>query len=709
MPDDARHPSGDAAGSDRRGSGASGNGNSPHDSAHRGAAHQDSAHHDPTPSESASRDDAPHDSTPHDSTPHDAASHDTASHDSTPNNSATNDAELHRTTSHAVPDHNEQDHDGQDHDPSSTEESWNDPDEFENLCALSPVAASVAQLHPTDPSLHFSSDPREAAHDLEIFVSQVIVGMGGLDGPTFLWNHLIPDICAIDDEHRRDCAVASPEDASDMMDIPMTWYFEALDSATDDNDDGDGNGDDAASSGSDPLPDWDPEDDDLHDGDDGTADLPVFRIDTQALAGVDAVVGNALSSSRWLDSARNLTLALDATVDFISRVNDDDNEVFDYLIRLIQQIRLYFHSLAEHADMAASSQAMAMLVDAACSGPMRLNPVQLTMVLSCGLSFARWDDTRVIAYDALARAIHGMDEMEAGVNGSAPDSTVVLRDGETLTLQACMRRARVRFDRSVLLLRHDLLRLGGEDEEADRLLLDNRDVPAMADAYAARLVSQHRWDELVGFSSGIMHDQPDMTPVLYPSALVPRGWESLHDMALAGAGRIDELCAGYRRRIVASGPRRRRTDVLDTLRRISGRRWPGQVRAIVREYADGRGRRSRNATYERLLLDNGLSEEAWRYVRRFPGARLTLAPVFAGTHPDEARNAILGKVGLDGPELRGLDDPKITDSRIIRAMKRYAGAFGRREAGRLAERLLPLSASREELTGWLRGFADTEG
>lgn len=672
MPDDARHPSGDAADSGGKGPGTPKNGGSSRDAARRDPVH-DADSRDPDSHAVPSHDGTRHDQTRDDKTRHDKSQDDGTGH--------------HPET----------------HDPAHAEDSWRDPDEFENLCALSPVAASVAQLHPTDPSLKFSSDPREAVHDLEVFVGQVIVGMGGLEGPTFLWNHLIPDICAIDDEHRRDCAVASPEDASDMMDIPMTWYFEALDSAADD-ENGDEDADDATDADSDRIPDWDPEDDDIHDGED-SADLPVFRMDTQALAGVDAVVGNALSSSRWMDSARNLTLALDATVDFISRVNDDDNEVFDYLIRLIQQIRLYFHSLAEHADMATSAQAMAMLVDAACSGPMRLNPVQLTMVLSCGLSFARWDDTRVIAYEALARATHAMDEMEAGVNGSAPDSTVVLRDGETLTLRACMRRARARFDRSVLLLRHDLLRLGGEDEAADRLLVDNRNIPAMADAYAARLISQQRWDELVGFSGGIVHDHPDMTPVLFPTALVPRGWESLHDLALAGGGRIDELCAGYRRRIIDAGPRRRQTDMLETLRRISGADWPSQVKAIVREYADGRGRRTRNATYERLLIDNGLSGEAWRYVRRFPGARLTLAPVFAGTHPDEARRAILGGVGLDGPELQGLDDPKVTDSRIIHAMKRYAGAFGRAEAGRLAERLLPLSSSREKLAGWLKDFA----
>ncbi|WP_314688661.1 hypothetical protein [uncultured Bifidobacterium sp.] len=685
MPDDARHPSGDAADSGEKGPGTPRSGDSSHDAARRNPVH-----------DADSRDPDSHAVPSHDGTRHDQTRDDKTRHDKSQDD---------RTGHHA-----------ETHDPAHAEDSWRDPDEFENLCALSPVAASVAQLHPADPSLRLSADPREAVHDLEVFVSQVIVGMGGLEGPTFLWNHLIPDICTIDDEHRRDCAVASPEDASDMMDIPMTWYFEALDSAMDDGENGDGTADhgttedatDDAGAGSDPTPDWDPDDADLHDDDAGTVDLPVFRMDTQALAGVDAVVGNALSSSRWMDSARNLTLALDATVDFISRVNDDDNEVFDYLIRLIQQIRLYFHSLAEHAGTATSAQAMAMLVDAACSGPMRLNPVQLTMVLSCGLSFARWDDTRVIAYDALARATRAMDEMEAGVDGSAPDSTVVLRDGETLTLRACMRRARLRFDRSVLLLRHDLLRLGGEDTEADRLLLGNRGVPAMADAYAARLVSQQRWDDLARFSAGILRDMPDMAPVLFPAALLPRGWESLHDMALAGGGRIEELCATYRRRVVDSGPRRRRMDVLDTLRRISGRRWEIQVKAIVSEYADGRGRRARNATYERLLLDNGLAEEAWRYVRRFPGARLTLAPVFADAHPEEARHAILGGVGLDGPELQGLDDPKITDSRIIRAMKRYAGAFGRHEAGRLAERLLSLGSSRKKLTGWLKDFTDDD-
>ena len=77
----------------------------------------------------------------------------------------------------------------------------------------------------------------------------------------------------------------------------------------------------------------------------------------------------------------------------------------------------------------------------------------------------------------------------------------------------------------------------------------------------------------------------------------------------------------------------------------------------------------------------------------------------AGTHPDEARRAIRGGVGGGGAELQGRDDPRGTDSRIIRAMKRYAGGLRRAEAGRLAERLLPLSSSREKLAGWLKDFA----
>ena len=112
----------------------------------------------------------------------------------------------------------------------------------------------------------------------------------------------------------------------------------------------------------------------------------------------------------------------------------DNNEVFDYLLHLIQQIRLYMTSVAEHADTITSIQAMAVLVEAACDGPMLLNPVQLMLLVSCGLPFAKWDDTRVIAYDALARVTRAMKELSREADQDPTNPMVITRAGETMGL-----------------------------------------------------------------------------------------------------------------------------------------------------------------------------------------------------------------------------------------------------------------------------------
>lgn len=557
-------------------------------------------------------------------------------------------------------------------------EQWNDPDELDNLCALSPVVASIMRMQSLEMDGDFPDDPREAAADLSAFASNGIIGMGGLDGPCFLWNHMIADIATMDDARRTDSPVAPPEDAARVMDTPIRWYLDACESS----------------------PDADAE----------THTPPVFHMDTQVLAGVDAVVGNALSSTHWLDATRNLALALDTTIDFIGSVNDDNNEVFDYLLHLIQQIRLYMTSVAEHADTITSIQAMAVLVEAACDGPMLLNPVQLMLLVSCGLPFAKWDDTRVIAYDALARVTRAMKELSREADQDPTNPMVITRAGETLTFRDCVTRAQMRFTKAALLLKHDLLRMAGDDDQADAMLLEHPGMAPLADAYAARLLSQDKWDELRRFSALMENDHPDMDPLLFPPDLVPLGWASIQDMALAECGSFDELSARYRRRIIASGPKSDDPHLITVLRSISGPQWPRQVELIVHEFEaeDGCGMRgSRNGLYERILIDNHLCEPAWRYANRHPGAKLTLAPVFARTHPQEARATILGRAGLADDSLQGLSDGTISDGTIIRAMRRYYHAFGKKEARDLAERMLPRSGTRARLCQWLAGFVNS--
>ncbi len=49
-----------------------------------------------------------------------------------------------------------------------------------------------------------------------------------IDGPTFLWNHLIREASQEDAAQRNDVPVANLSDADVVINMPMQWYFDAL-------------------------------------------------------------------------------------------------------------------------------------------------------------------------------------------------------------------------------------------------------------------------------------------------------------------------------------------------------------------------------------------------------------------------------------------------------------------------------------------------
>lgn len=110
-----------------------------------------------------------------------------------------------------------------------------------------------------------------------------------------------------DAAQRNDVPVANLSDADVVINMPMQWYFDALASM---------------------VPTAERTDTGVEIP---RIDMPTFSIDSQALSGVDAVVGNAVISTRWLDAVGNLAKAVEMTARFVGNVADRDNEGFDYL------------------------------------------------------------------------------------------------------------------------------------------------------------------------------------------------------------------------------------------------------------------------------------------------------------------------------------------------------------------------------------------
>lgn len=407
-----------------------------------------------------------------------------------------------------------------------------------------------------------SFNRRQDADDLTDYVNNGWLSSNEFDGPTFLWNHMIREASREGSDQRNDVPVANLSDADTVINMPMQWYFDALASM---------------------VPTAERTDTDVEIP---RIDMPTFSLDSQALSGVDAVVGNAVASTRWLDAVGNLAKAVEMTARFVGNVADRDNEGFDYLKDLIQTVRVYMDAVACNADPMTGEQALNIITQVACNEDFRLNAMQMVELLSCGLSFAQWDDTRMFAYDALNKGIATMSDFASSastLSNSADDSNsrdiqtdsqpvaqaktdlslfedddslsaedlnnLAMLDPALLSEKEIAQAAQNQFDHAVQFLRHDLLRISGDIDEADRFLRDNHTSEPLADAYAARLIASERWQDLLNFVDLVERDTPNQTTVMFPEEVVPYEWETIREAALEALGRRDELIAMYQERL----------------------------------------------------------------------------------------------------------------------------------------------------------------
>ena len=407
-----------------------------------------------------------------------------------------------------------------------------------------------------------SFNRRQDADDLTNYVNNGWLNSNEFDGPTFLWNHMIREASREGSDQRNDVPVANLSDADTVINMPMQWYFDALASM---------------------VPTAERTDTGVEIP---RIDMPTFSLDSQALSGVDAVVGNAVASTRWLDAVGNLAKAVEMTARFVGNVADRDNEGFDYLKDLIQTVRVYMDAVACNADPMTGEQALRMITQVACNEDFRLNAMQMVELLSCGLSFAQWDDTRMFAYDALNKGIATMSDFASSAStssNSADDSNsrdiqtdsqpvaqaktdlslfedddslsaedlnnLAMLDPALLSEKEIAQAAQNQFDHAVQFLRHDLLRISGDIDEADRFLRDNHTSEPLADAYAARLIASERWQDLLNFVDLVERDTPNQTTVMFPEEVVPYEWETIREAALETLGRRDELIAMYQERL----------------------------------------------------------------------------------------------------------------------------------------------------------------
>lgn len=346
----------------------------------------------------------------------------------------------------------------------------------------------------------------QEVEDLTEYINNGWLHSGESDGPTFLWNDMIREASQEDAENRNNVPVAQLSDADMVISMPMQWYFDSI----------------AAM-----VPTAERTDTGVEIP---RIDMPTFHLDSQALSGVDAVACNA--------------------------------------------------------DPMTGEQALNIITQVACNEDFRLNAMQMVELLSCGLSFAQWDDTRMFAYDALNKGIATMSDFATSAStlaNSADDSdsrdmqtdsqsvaqvktdlglfedadslsaedlnNLAMLDPALLSEKEIAQAAQNQFDHAVQFLRHDLLRISGDIDEADRFLRDNHTSEPLADAYAARLIAAERWQDLLDFVDLVLRDKPNQVTMMFPEEVVPYEWETIREAALEALGRSDELVAMYQERL----------------------------------------------------------------------------------------------------------------------------------------------------------------
>lgn len=346
----------------------------------------------------------------------------------------------------------------------------------------------------------------QEVEDLTEYINNGWLHSGESDGPTFLWNDMIREASQEDAENRNNVPVAQLSDADMVISMPMQWYFDSI----------------AAM-----VPTAERTDTGVEIP---RIDMPTFHLDSQALSGVDAVACNA--------------------------------------------------------DPMTGEQALNIITQVACNEDFRLNAMQMVELLSCGLSFAQWDDTRMFAYDALNKGFATMSDFATSasrLSNSADDSdsrdmqtdsqsvaqvktdlglfedadslsaedlnNLAMLDPALLSEKEIAQAAQNQFDHAVQFLRHDLLRISGDIDEADRFLRDNHTSEPLADAYAARLIAAERWQDLLDFVDLVLRDKPNQVTMMFPEEVVPYEWETIREAALEALGRSDELVAMYQERL----------------------------------------------------------------------------------------------------------------------------------------------------------------
>lgn len=479
---------------------------------------------------------------------------------------------------------------------------------------------------------------------------------------------------------------------------------------------------------------------------------------TEFIKTVQAIAGNALQSSDYASACGNLRLCIhEVHALLLSSENDDGSEpLLTLMDDLAMRVRCYMENAAEFADSSTAGKALNTIAQAANEKDMRqCEPLNSMLLISSALAFAQYDDKRIWAYDVIENAItrnleysfneeseesdeddedDEYDEDEDNEDTSEVDDETDFIPDESLHVLQLF----------TLMSAYDLYALSNDDAGREQLLKDYPESMALTLMNAANMIHEGHLRSAYMLAQDFLLSSRDMEDVdidarhngLLPD-LLPHGWHTIMECCAEGLNDVGLLANVYRYYILSCNDRSD-THYVSKLRNLlriygglSAEEWhdvaDGLARDCARNIIDrikyqpeittkgGTQRHSswRNPAYEKLIVDERLSDAALTYYVTVDYPPLPLLRTIAIEHPESAKSIILdampyGTMGTPAFRFtveRGVDNTltarRATYQQIAKQLRRFAAVFGDEEtrvlAHEIVERYPNRTALREEL------------
>ncbi|MHC8530558.1 hypothetical protein ACVFZH_04270 [Bifidobacterium longum] len=420
---------------------------------------------------------------------------------------------------------------------------------------------------------------------------------------------------------------------------------------------------------------------------------------------------------------------------------------------LAMRVRCYMENAAEFADSSTAGKALNTIAQAANEKDMRqCEPLNSMLLISSALAFAQYDDKRIWAYDVIENAITRNleysfneeseesdeddedDEDEDNEDTSEVDDETDFIPDESLHVLQLF----------TLMSAYDLYALSNDDAGREQLLKDYPESMALTLMNAANMIHEGHLRSAYMLAQDFLLSSRDMEDVdidarhngLLPD-LLPHGWHTIMECCAEGLNDVGLLANVYRYYILSCNDRSD-THYVSKLRNLlriygglSAEEWhdvaDGLARDCARNIIDrikyqpeittkgGTQRHSswRNPAYEKLIVDERLSDAALTYCVMVDYPPLPLLRTIAIEHPESAKSIILDAMphGTMGTPVfrftveRGTNNTltarRNTYQQIAKQLRRFAAVFGDEEtrvlAHEIVERYPNLNALREEL------------